>query len=242
MSRWLLALSALPALAQPYDVAVIVSANAEWREVRKHYPSARYESSPLGEYFLHRNAVVFHGGWGKIAAAASAQYVIDRWKPRAILNLGTCGGIAGAIEKHAVILATKTIVYDIVEQMGDAQAALDFYTTDLDPAWLGDSLPLAVRQATLLSADRDLVAKDIPGLRKKYDALAVDWESGAIAWVAKRNGVRAVVVRGVSDLVSARGGEAYGKMQVFESGTAVVMRKLLAGLEAWIELLERRAK
>lgn len=242
MSRWLLALSVLPALAQPYDVAVIVSANAEWREVRKHYSSARYESSPLGEYFIHRNAVVFHGGWGKIAAAASAQYVIDRWKPRTILNLGTCGGIAGAIEKHAVILATNTIVYDILEQMGDAQAALDFYTTDLDAAWLGGALPLAVRKATLLSADRDLVAKHIPALRKKYDAPAVDWESGAIAWTAQRNGVRAVIVRGVSDLVSPRGGEAYRNVQVFESGTAVVMQKLLAGLDAWIELLERRAK
>ena len=56
------------------------------------------------------------------AAAASAQYALDRWHPAALINLGTCGGIAGRVERFATILATKTVVYDIVEQMGDAQA------------------------------------------------------------------------------------------------------------------------
>ena len=30
-----------------------------------------------------------HGGWGKIAATASAQYAIDRWNPCLLINLGT---------------------------------------------------------------------------------------------------------------------------------------------------------
>ena len=89
---------------------VIVSANAEWREVRKLYPHAAYRNSPYGEWFVDRGTVVFQGGWGKISAAASAQYAVDRWHPGTLINLGTCGGIAGQVERFATILVTKTVV------------------------------------------------------------------------------------------------------------------------------------
>jgi nucleoside phosphorylase len=65
----------------------------------------------------------FWGGWGKIAAAGSTQYVIDRWRPQLLVNLGTCGGFDGAIERDMVVLAIKTVVYDIVEQMGHHEDA-----------------------------------------------------------------------------------------------------------------------
>ena len=62
--------------------SVIVSANAEWESVRRIFPDVPSESSPYGEYFFaevagHR-VMFFQGGWGKVAAAASTQYVIDR--------------------------------------------------------------------------------------------------------------------------------------------------------------------
>ena len=67
----------------------------------------------------------------------------------------------------------------------------------------------------------------------------VDWESGAIAWVARRNGTRVLILRGVTDLVSGQGGEAYGKVEVFEQGTARVMKALFEGLQGWLALLPR---
>ena len=86
---------------RPGLTAVIVSANAEWRVVRAEYPGERYEKSPYGEYFVKEirtpdgtahPVLFFQGGWGKVSAAGSAQYVIDRWRPETIINLGTCGG------------------------------------------------------------------------------------------------------------------------------------------------------
>jgi nucleoside phosphorylase len=38
-----------------------------------------------------------HGGWGKVAAAGSTQYAIDRWAPARLINLGTCGGFKGVL-------------------------------------------------------------------------------------------------------------------------------------------------
>ncbi len=234
----LIALHTLTLAAGPARFAVIVSANAEWRVVRELHPQAVMARSPYGELFTQRIAgepvVILQGGWGKVDAAASAQYAVDHWKPDAVFNLGTCGGIAGQIERHAIVLANRTVIYDIVEMMGDSSAAIRDYTTAIDLAWLGPKLPLPVRLSTLVSADRDLAPADVLKLRRLYGAVAADWESGAIARVAARNGKRVVILRGVSDLVGAGKGEAYGMPEVFERGTAVVMKKLFAALPAWI--------
>ena len=66
---------------------------------------------PLASVFCHEITVdfgsipivFFQGGWGKISAAASTQHVIDRWHPALIINLGTCGGFKGHIEKGMFI-------------------------------------------------------------------------------------------------------------------------------------------
>ena len=189
----------------------------------------------------NRDTLVVQGGWGKISGAASTQYVVDRWNPPNVVNLGMCGGIAGRIERNQILAVTKTIVYDIVEQMGDADEAVRFYSTDIDFAWVGSRMPSPVIAAPLLSADRDLIAGDIAALVAKYGARAVDWESGAIAWTAHRNGKRVLILRGVSDMVSPeKGGEAYGSTGEFEQGTARVMQELFDALPMWLERLNGR--
>jgi len=233
-----------PAYAkQHFSTVVIVSADTEWKEVKRLFPKARYLPQTYGEYFvLDRGTVVMHGGWGKISAAASAQYAIDRWTPDNIVNLGTCGGIAGRIDRYAVVAVTKTIVYDIVEQMGDPDEAIGFYTTAIDLAWAGTPLPGSPIATVLLSADRDLVAGDINALVAKYDVRAVDWESGAIAWTARHNGKRVLILRGVSDLVSPQGGEAYGNTGAFEDGTQRVMKTLFDALPSWLAIISARPR
>ena len=173
---------------------VLISADAEWRAVRALLPDPMVSLSPFGEWFVREldlrggraPVLFFHGGWGKIAAAGSTQYVIDRWKPERLVNLGTCGGFDGAVRKGDVVLVEKTVVYDIVEQMGDSAEAIAAYTTEIDLSGIPASLPKDVRRGPLVSADRDLLPADIPRLRKAYGAVAADWESGAIAWVAGR--------------------------------------------------------
>ncbi len=125
-------------------------------------------TSPFGEYFTRligrRRCTFFYGGWGKIAAAASTQYVIDRWQPDLLVNLGTCGGFAGQIERGEIILVDKTVVYDIYEQMGDFDAHIAHFTTQIDLDWLPQPYPTPVRRALLVSGDRDLLVEDIPML------------------------------------------------------------------------------
>ena len=185
---------------------------------------------------MHDQAIVFlHGGWGKVAAAGSTQYAIDRWQPKRIINLGTCGGFSGHVERGTLILAQKTIIYDIIEQMKGAAQAIEKYSVDFDLSWIPDPPPQPVQVGTLLSADRDILAGDIPVLVEKYQAAVADWESGAIAWVCSRNNVPCLILRGVSDLVDVQTGEAYGDYAFFEAQSQSIMTDLVQHLPAWLQ-------
>ena len=118
--------------------------------------------------------------------------------------------------------------------MGDCDQALAHYATRIDLSWLPEPYPQEVRRTLLVSGDRDLVAQDIPLLKARYGAVAGDWESGAIAYVAARNGVRCLILRGVSDLVGSAGGEAYGRLEVFAENTGEIMRRLVGALPDWL--------
>lgn len=228
-----------PALADP--LLILISANAEWRETRLLFPRERYLTGPYGEYFRTRlhghDTVIVHGGWGKIASAASTEWAIREFRPSHVLNLGTCGGFRGRIPRFAIIAATRTVAYDILEQMGDPEAALRHFSTPLDTGWTR-SLP-NLTLAPMLSADRDLLPADIPALTAKYNAVAVDWESASIAWVTARHRKPTAILRGVSDLVGPTGGDAYGNEAHFTAGTATVMKKLFDGLGAWLAAFAR---
>jgi adenosylhomocysteine nucleosidase len=219
-------------------IVVLISANSEWRAVKEILAPSEIQSTPLGETFDKPPLTYFHGGWGKISAAATAQYVIDHFQPDLLVNIGTCGGFEGRVRRGTVILVEKTIVYDILEQMSDPDQAIADYSTELDLSWLEKSdQPSAVSEmmrGPLVSADRDIVTGDIPMLVEKYGAVAADWESGAIAWVAKRNGVRCLILRGVTDLVGPSGGEAYGNIGLFHENTRAIMKSLIEQLPDWL--------
>jgi adenosylhomocysteine nucleosidase len=221
-------------------ILVTVSADAEWRVVEELYPGITKSTSPFGSWFIDPARpypiLFFQSGWGKISAAASTQYAIQRWNPRLIINFGTCGGFNGKIRSGEILLVDETVVYDILEQMGDQQEALAHYTTVLDLSWLQNPYPIQVRRGRLISADRDILPQDIAILQSNFGAVAADWESAAISWVAKRNKVACLILRGVSDLVDqSSGGEVYGRPDQFITGSQSVMRALLQSLPGWIQ-------
>jgi adenosylhomocysteine nucleosidase len=219
---------------------ILISANAEWKAVRDLFPSAEYGITPYGEWFDWRTGgetlPVMQAGWGKSASGGAAQYAIDRWQPELLVNLGTCGGFAGRVERGEVILVERTVIYDIIEMMGDAADCIVERSVDLDLSWLKKSFPFKVRRSILVSCDRDIQPGEIPVLVDKYGAVAADWESGTLAWVAERNGVRCLILRGVTDLVGEEGGEAYGDYRLFVKNTREVMKGLVEGVGEWVKV------
>ncbi len=221
-------------------VVVIVSAIAEWNAVKEIYPHLEITQSPYGESSILKlddwEPALFHSGWGKIASAGVIQYVIDTYHPELIVNLGTCGGFEGLVNLDEVVLAEKTFIYDIVELMGDLNIK-SYYASSLDLSWLPEPYPHPVRRGILASADSDLPPDKI-ALLKSQGAIAGDWESGALAWVAQKNSARLLILRGVSDLVNEKEGEAYDNLRLFEERTKKVMRKLFEQLPDWLNTIK----
>ena len=175
---------------------------------------------------------LFHTGWGKTASAGALQYILDHQKPDVIINLGTCGGFAGVVEQGDVILVDRTFIYDIVEMM-DSSEVTDYYASSLDLGWLAEPYPFPVRRGMIASADSDLPPGKIPFLKSK-GAIAADWESASLAWVAQRNNARLLILRAVSDIVSEEGGEVYDQYEDYKARARVMMKKLIEQLPGWL--------
>ena len=216
---------------------VIVSAIAEWNGVKPLFPEAVIESFPYGECFTAsqrgRDIMFFHTGWGKIASAGAMQYLIDRHRPDLLVDLGTCGGFEGVVERGEVLLVERTLVYDIVELMGDLDIT-NYYASALDLGWLPGPLPHPARRALIASADSDLPPHKIPLLKSK-GAVAADWESAALAWVANKNNARLLILRAVSDIVNEQEGEAYGDIGIFNERARSIMKVLVNQLPDWLD-------
>src|SRR6266498_652652 len=221
-------------------IDVLISAVSEWMAVKEIFSLTEVRSSPFGEFFnltlRSWDLILYHSGWGKIASAGMMQYVIDHDSPDLIVNLGTCGGFEGLVNQGEVILVDKTTVYDIVGLMGDLDL-ISHYASSLDLSWLPEPYPYPIRRGLMASADSDLPPEKISSL-KEQGAIAGDWESAALAWVAQKNGARLLILRAVSDLVSEQQGEAYGNIQLFVERTKDLMRKLFEQLPDWLDSVQ----
>ena len=218
------------------NVIVLISAIAEWEAVKLLFPELKIEQSPYGDLtnlkLGTQNLKLYHSGWGKIASAAMMQYVIDHDVPDLIVNLGTCGGFEGVVNQGDVILVDRAFVYDIVELMGDLDIST-YYSSSVDLNWLVEPYPYPARRGTIASADSDLPPDKIRFLKSK-GALAADWESAALAWVAQKNQARLLILRGVSDMVSEQGGEAYDNIEIFKQRAKEIMKMLFDQLPGWL--------
>jgi adenosylhomocysteine nucleosidase len=221
--------------------AVLISASTEWRVVKPLF-SAAIHTSPYCEYFIAKVAreevLFFHGGWGKVAAAGSTQYIIDHFHPRRLINLGTCGGVEGRIKRFDVVVPERVVIYDIAEAIGDSQEAIAEYTTALP---LPAHLAVPVLKVTMYSADRDLTAAGLREIEGRFRPVVTDWESGPIAWVAQKNATPLLILRGVSDLVGPEHAEAQGNFQMFETNAARVMQRLIGDLPQWMAVLATKS-
>jgi len=86
------------------------------------------------------------------------------------------------------------------------------------------------RKARIISADQDIDYTSFDLLTKTYQADAADWETGAFAWVAARNHIPWLALRGVSDIVTPQGSETDNGVDLWRSRLDQLMQKILSDL------------
>ena len=210
---------------------VLISADGEWQAVLHHTLSSIQHPTTYGNWFsqniVHFSVIFMHAGWGKVSTAGACQFAIDVFHPKLLINLGTCGGLEGLAEIGEILCVSETAFYDIFEGMADYAQAIEFYSSKADLSWLPEELPEHTYRARLVSADQDIQPRAYERLTQEFGAVAADWESAAFAWVAKRNGIPWLILRGVSDLVSPTKAETAGNLSLWQARTDQIMDDLL---------------
>ena len=199
----------------PTVITVLVFAGREWRATRARLGvDLPLQASPLGPWLPASwpgpggpvSGVVFHPGPGKIAAGAAAQWALLTWQPQLLVVLGTCGSIHPDRAPLDLLAARRTVVYDFTSAVPAARDRMQqAYRIDLPELPDLGGLTHPVRPAVLATGDGDPSPSQLTQLRKEEGAEAVDWESGAVAWVCRQNGVPCLILRGVSDDATASG-------------------------------------
>lgn len=138
-----------------------------------------------------RRVVLFEGGVGRNAATHATEALIVGHRPRWILSAGFAGGLDDRLAQGDILMADQ-----VVDAEGQ-RLEIDF---KLDPAATAATRHLHVGR--LLTLDRIVdTAAEKRALGEQYDALAVDMETSAVAAICRREKVRFLAVRVISDTI-----------------------------------------
>ena len=87
----------------------------------------------------------------------------------------------------------------------------------------------------MASADQDIDFRNFQILTQKFIVPAADWESGAIAWVLKANGVKGLILRGARDIITPLASETDNNHALWLSRVELIIQKLLRDLPFYLE-------
>jgi adenosylhomocysteine nucleosidase len=177
--------------------------------------SIQIKTGPFGD----RELVVAVCGMGKVAAAVAAQYLIDRFRPAVLLNVGLAGALYDDPSVGDLVVVDGTIQHDfdarpfvpersLLPHLGLARFHADDELVEIaqracvasEEAPLTGPTPRRLRGLALTGDQVVTSAVAKRTLRSVYpDALVVDMETAAIAQTALQNATPWAAVRMVSD-------------------------------------------
>lgn len=146
----------------------------------------------------HR-ALAVVSGIGKVAAARAATILIEHGARRALLVVGTCGGLTRDLAPGTLVHAARAIQVDFA-----VRAGREF---DSDAAWRSAWMHVAPgKEGRVLTADQPVVTfwRRRKLLRAYAGPCVADMETAAVASVASAAGVPWAALRAVTDACDAR--------------------------------------
>lgn len=184
-----------------------------------------------------KEIILAESGVGMTNAAMSAQYLIDRFHPKAVVFSGIAGAIDTSVQIGDIVVCGDWITHDYGYYGGEGfrPSAIEYFDEKADTLTISrsfgvDSLLLSV--AGRLSSERvtlDKIGERTPSLlvggtgvsgnsfidsrekrlwlNQEFAALVTDMESSAVAQVCAVNGLPFIIFRSASDLAGGSGSE-----------------------------------
>lgn len=176
-------------------------------------------------------AVVVQSGIGKVNAAVTAQLLIDRFAPDALLNTGMAGGLAPELAVKDLVIGTEAVQHDFdITAFGHAPGYIDSDGDDQQPTvFVADPALVAAAekaaQRVLPAGSRALCGRIASGdvfvddsalkrrIRAQFGAAAAEMEGAAIAQTAAANGVPFLILRTISDLAEHQASVSFEELE-----------------------------
>lgn len=142
--------------------------------------------------------VLIISGIGKVNAAISTQYLIDKYKVETIINIGTCGSLNKTNNIGDIFAVDKAIQFDF--DLSDLDNVPVGYIQDYDTNFFHTTNCLNFKINTLATLDRfSKNEKDIDRIIK-LGATLKDMEGASILQVTTTNNIKSIIVKVVSDV------------------------------------------
>lgn len=200
---------------------------------------ARMESTTFTEYAGRRFAsgklagkdvVVVQSGIGKVAAAITAQMLVDRFGVTALLNTGMAGGLDPRLAVKDLVVATGALQHDFdltafghvkgfltgEDDQNPTVFAADPALADKALAAAAQVLPADSKAITGVVASGDVFVDDSAlkaTLRDDFGAAAAEMEGAAIAQAAAANSIPFAILRTISDLAEQDASVSFDELE-----------------------------
>lgn len=153
---------------------------------------------PYVEYFLRKinNAelVFYSTGVRKVNGVGGNQYMISKFNLTKVIVAGTCAGIDNRFSNLDIFVPNKAVQYDCTVKEVEPLIKQSFIV-DIDLSKYGNDF----YTGTIGTADKAVVMwKDYLELKENQITIA-DTESGAIAYICRKNDVECIIIKGISD-------------------------------------------
>lgn len=179
-----------------------------------------------------KEAVVVQSGIGKVAAAITAQILVDDFGVDALLNTGMAGGLDSRLEVKDLVIATAALQHDFdITAFGHARGYLygeddqkpTLFVADKELCDKARSAAAQVLPAGSKAIDGVIASGDIfvdntalkLELRDGFGAAAAEMEGAAIAQAAVANGIPFVILRTISDLADHEANVSFDEMEQY---------------------------
>ena len=167
----------------------------------------------IGKY----NIILSKSGVGKVSAATTTQFIIDKYKPNYIINIGIVGSVSPELKVGDTVIAEKMVQHDFdVTAFGNPKGYMDKgLEPDKPTIYYSDKnlIKIFTKNKTLIkcsAATGDIFVTDTKlkqSIKKEFDADIIDMESAAIAQTAQRNNIPVIVIKAVSDSIEGNTNE-----------------------------------
>ncbi|MBR3117211.1 MAG: permease [Bacilli bacterium] len=206
---------------------VVITSRMEWEELLKIYNivQSKIEKYPYGEYFIiniYNNDVLFYRCAGrKVTAAASTQYMIDKFSLQKVVHIGSATAVSDKVEYGDIIIPTLVAEYDLT--IKEIEPLIKESTViELDPV----RVSMDYLDGLLGTSDKSLVTKNDYMMVKETSMLASDTESAAIAKVCKINDIDIIIIKGISDRPSTNG-KYEEQYDVYEEYAPIIIKNIV---------------